>query len=597
MSDSSKPLLLWGQVASEGIAAGSAHVLDWLIPQVPHSVLPPEAWERELEGFYAALQQARGQLEDTRARTADALGPVEARIFDPQLLMLDDPAVVDGTARYIRHNRFAAPRAFDLRMLELGVLWSGTSHPMVLDRLNDLADLRRRVLGQLLHVSREQNLEEEARGKVVVATDLTPSLLLRLMRAGVAALATEEGTRSSHWAILARSARIPAVAALSGLTGVVSRGCSIILDGRRGRVTVNPDGEAVRWARRRRSSLDAWERKALAAPGEEIATADGFSVALMANLDLPTEAGRARRLGACGVGLLRTEFLAVGRRQVPDEEEQLESYREVIDAFVGLPVHVRTFDLGGDKVPSFLDMRGETNPLLGTRAVRLWLSEPDLHMPQVRALVRASAHGDLRILVPLVTTVAELDAVRALVREAQDQLVVQGLRVPDEIPIGVMVETPAAALIASDLARVADFISIGTNDLAQHTLAVDRANTRMTPLFDEFHPAVLRQIANVVRVGQEQGIEVSVCGEMASRPASAALLLGLGVGSLSVSWPALPEVRELVKRCRMQDLRQAADVAVRAHSGQEARQAAREALGGWDRGAGPNGHVFPPPAM
>ena len=507
MSEPPGPVVREGFPASEGIAEGRVRRIAWRIPDPPHAVVHDSSCARELERFHSALDHARRELERIKAATEARLGHIEARIFDPQILMLDDPEVVDGTAQYIRENRLTAARAFDWRMLELKELWSRTSHPMVLDRLNDLADLKFRVLGRLV--------------------------------------------------------RLPDPWRAGGDDGIV----------------VEPDRREAEHFRRRRAAIRGWEREILASAREEAITLDRRGVVLRANLDLPGEAEQARRHGAAGVGLFRTEFLVVGRHTVPGEEEQYRAYRTVAEAFPDRAVLIRTFDLGGDKFPVFLHMPPEENPFLGRRGVRVCLEESELFLTQSRAILRAGAHGDVRIMVPMVNTVSELAAVRELLDTAGDQLRREGVPFAREVKLGAMIETPAAALKAPELAAHADFLSIGTNDLVQYTLAVDRTSTRLAHLFDEFDPAVLRMIAGVARAGRSRGIEVSACGEMAARPLGTVLLLGLGVEALSVAWASLPEIRKLVRSCRLDDVRAAAAAALEAPTGTGAKRALTESLG------------------
>ena len=589
MSESTGPVVREGFPASEGIARGRVRRIAWRIPDLPHGVVRDSSSARELERFHRALDRARGELERIKAATGARLGHVEARIFDPQILMLDDPEVVNGTARYILENRLTAARAFDWRMLELKELWSRTSHPMILDRLNDLADLKFRVLSRLLRLPDPWSAGD-GDGIVVVARDLVPSFVAGLDPARVAALATDGGTRTSHWAILARSLRIPAVAGLGDIAATARDGQAIIVDGRSGRVVIEPDRREAEHFRRRRSALRGWEREISASAREEAITLDRRGVVLRANLDLPGEADQARRHGAEGVGLFRTEFLVVGRHTVPGEEEQYRAYRTVAEAFSGRAVLIRTFDLGGDKFPVFLHMPPEENPFLGRRGVRVCLEEAELFLTQLRAILRAAVHGDVRIMVPMVNTVSELAAVRELLDTASDQLRRERVPFKREVKLGAMVETPAAALKAPELAAHADFLSIGTNDLVQYTLAVDRTSTRLAHLFDEFDPAVLRMIAGVARAGRSRGIEVSACGEMAARPLGTVLLLGLGVEALSVAWASLPEIKKLVRSCRLDDVRAAAAAALEAPTSTDARRALTELLGDvLDRGVYPPG--------
>ena len=573
MNDAGAPVVFKGFPAAEGIARGRVRRVDWGVPDVPRVAAPAGGPNRELERFRRALGRARRELDGIQRKTASRLGPIEARIFDPQVLMLDDPEVVGGTERYIAENRLTAARAFDWRMLELKDRWSRTSHPMVLDRLNDLEDVKVRILRRLLDLPDPWDLgSADPGGIVAVAGDLTPSFVASLDPSRVVALATDEGTRTSHWAILARSLEIPAAVGLGDVSARAGDGQAIVVDGWSGRVVIEPDAREVDRFERRRATIRGWKRETAAMAREEAITLDGQGVTLRVNLDLPGEAARARALGAQGVGLFRTEFLVVGRSTVPGEGEQYRAYREVAETFPSQTVLIRTFDLGGDKFPVFLRTPAEDNPFLGRRGVRVCLDEPELFLTQLRAMLRAAVHGDLRILVPLVNTGTEMAAVRELLGMAEDQLRSEEILFERSVEVGAMIETPAAALAATGLAARADFFSIGTNDLAQYTLAVDRTNTRLAHLYDPFHPAVLRQISLVARAGRAAGVEVSACGEMATRPLGALLLLGLGVDVLSVAWRSLPGIKRLVRNCRLDEIRAAAALSLEAPDGAEARR-------------------------
>ncbi|MDE2981031.1 MAG: phosphoenolpyruvate--protein phosphotransferase [Gemmatimonadota bacterium] len=578
MSDVAPPTVFEGFPVAEGIARGTVRRIEWCIPEVAHTVVQAASVDRELGLFRAALTDARRQLEVLKRETEVRLGPVEARIFDPQILMLDDPDVVEGTERYVAENRLAAARAFHWRMLELKERWSQTDHPMVLDRLNDLADLKLRVLNRLLALPEPWDLGG-ATGVVVVARDLTPSFVATLDTDRVVALATDEGTRTSHWAILARSLQIPAVAGLNRVSSKARDGQVMVVDGRSGRVVIDPDEREAERFESRRSAILGWRREIAAIAREDAVTLDRTRVVLRANLDLPGEARQAREHGADGIGLFRTEFLVVGRNTAPGEEEQYRAYRHVAETFAGRPMLIRTFDLGGDKFPVFLRAPAEENPLLGRRGVRVLPDETTLFLTQLRAMLRATAHGDVRIMVPLVNTPEEITSVRSLLRTAADQLRREGLPFSEQVKLGAMIETPAAALQARQLAAHVDFLSIGTNDLVQYTLAVDRTSTRLAHLFDELHPAVLRQISMVADAGRQAGVEVNACGEMAARPLGALLLLGLGVEALSVAWPSLLEIKRLVRRCRMSAVRAAASAALHASASCDVRRRLDESLG------------------
>lgn len=566
-----------GSPASEGLALGPLRVVEWGVPTVPHITVGEGQIEAEVERFHSATAWARVRLAELQQVTLERLGPVEARIFDPQLLMLDDDEVVAGTLRYIRENRLTAARAFDWRILELRAMWNRTAHPMVLDRLNDLEDLQVRILSRLLDLPDPDFFVSSGEPVVVVTTNIAPSLAVRMDPENVLAIAAEQGTRTSHWAILARSMEMPAVVGVPGLMAAAREASTVLVDGRHGRVVMDPDEQDRADFLQRRERLQVWTQPPGDNDDRSCTTVDGVKVCIRGNLDLPVEAEPAARQGAQGVGLFRTEFLVVGRRTMPDEEEQFRAYRRVAQAFPDHPVQIRTFDLGGDKFPMFLESPAEENPFLGWRAVRVCLDRPDLFRPQLRAILRASTFGDVGLMVPLVNNAHEMQQVRALLEDEAQQLTQQGIA-HGTPRFGVLIETPAAALNAETLAEQCDFFSIGTNDLVQYTLAVDRTSARLANRYNPFHPSVVRQIDRVARVASEAGIEVSVCGELAAEPLGAFLLLGLGVDTLSVAWPAVPELADLVGRIRITDAQAAARNALAAGSSADILQILAEGL-------------------
>ena len=549
-----------GLAVSEGISSGTVRKVEWQVPDVPHSTVEPEHVEDELARFEEVRSRARDRLLEIQEATRQRLGKLEARIFDPQLLMLDDVEVVEGTVRYIRENRLSAARAYHLRMLEIQALWIRTGNPMILDRLNDLEDVMSRVLRLLLDLPEPGDITGDGQPAILVARNLTPSITVQMDPQVILAIATDQGTRTSHWAILARSMEIPAVAGLVDISRVAREGQEAILDGRVGRVVLDPDARDREVYSQRKGQILAWEEELAEIARLDAVTLDGQPVALRANLDIPAETVRAVQYGAEGVGLFRTEFLVVGRNAMPEEEEQYEAYREIAEAFPNQAVVIRTFDLGGDKFPMFLHMPAEENPFLGWRAIRVCLDRLELFRPQLRAILRASAHGDVRILLPLVNDVEEVVRVRELLAEEEVRLKEEGIPFHAGYKLGVLVETPAAALDAAELARHCDFFSIGTNDLIQYTLAVDRGNPAVNDLYQASDLAVLRLIERVVQVAQQAGVETSLCGQMSSSPQYTMLLLGFGLRELSVAPGSIPEIKQV---CRSVTLAQCQAVAAR----------------------------------
>ncbi|MEO5510844.1 MAG: phosphoenolpyruvate--protein phosphotransferase [Longimicrobiales bacterium] len=554
-----------GIPASPGIVIGPAYVLRWEMPRVPHVTVPPEDVESEVERFEEARVWAQDRIREIQKATAERLGDVEAQIFEPQILMLDDADMMAGTVAYIRENHLSAARAFELRMLEYQSDWSRSGHPMIMDRVNDLLDIQLRVVRRLLGLpDPDFSLSDVVDRVIIVAKDLTPTITVQLDRDRIIGLATDGGTRTSHSAILSRSLNLPSVVSLSDLSGRVEAGEEMILDGRTGRIIVKPTDAEKQMYRERDFKVREWEQELMLLAHLDAVTPDHQHVLLRANIDLPGEAEFARSHGARGIGLYRTEFFVVGRSAPPEEEEQYQCYKQVAAVFPEDTVYIRTFDLGGDKFPLFLHMPPEENPFLGWRAIRVCLDTPDMFRAQLRALLRATVHGDVRIMLPLVNDIEEIQRTRQMLEEEERKLRNEGIPFNPGYKVGIMVETPAAAMTAHELARYADFFSIGTNDLVQYTLAVDRGNARLAPLYTPFHPSVLRLINRTAQAGREAGIEVGVCGEVASNPLGVYMLLGLGITAFSVSPSALPEIKKVIRSVPSAHAREAVAEALRA---------------------------------
>ena len=553
---------LRGIPASPGFVVGPVHVLRWEVPEVPQRIITDEEVEAEIQRFHAALGKARGRLQAIRERAERQAGEEDAKIFDMQILLLQDTELLSRVESLIRQN-LSAETGFEVTMLEWRHHFTRSTSPLMRERVGDITDLQIRVLSLLLELPDHDPLDvPKGANAVLVTHDLTPSLTVQIDREAIGAIATDAGTRVSHVAILARSLGIPAVVGLKEATRRLHPGAMVILDGSAGTILEQPTLDEMREARERSSRAERFTQELLALKEEEPITQDGVEITLRANVDIPEEADLAAASGADGVGLMRTEFLVISRATMPDEEEQYRAYSRVVQSFHGAPVVIRTYDIGGDKLP-IGGHPHEPNPFLGWRAIRMCLDEPQLFMVQLSALLRAAAHGDVRIMLPLVTTVDEVRAARALLTEAAADLKRRGVAHRADVPLGVMVETPACALACDTFVGDAQFFSIGTNDLTQYTLAVDRGNVDLADRFTPLHPAVLRLIARTVEVGAANQIDVTVCGEMASQPVMALALLGLGVRCLSVA----PRSVQLMKRL------------VRGISAQKAAAAAKDALG------------------
>jgi phosphotransferase system enzyme I (PtsI) len=570
--------LLKGIGVSPGIAIGPAVVVRWTMPEVPHRVVPRSQVEKEVRRLRAAVRDVKRYIQDLKAKAADRAGADEARIFDAQLLMLEDKEFLSGVAHLIRENHLTAEKAFEFKALEVRDLWTATGNPRLKDRLADFSGVTTRVIEHLMHRGADELWDGIGRSSVVVARELGPGLTVQLDRELVAGLVSEEGTRTSHAAILAHSIGIPAVFGVTGAMERIQPGTTLVLDGTRGTVLLNPTPQELAAAQ----SREVWDRE-LAGQLEQVVaqpaiTTDGVRVTLRGNVDLPDEIRTAQEHRAEGVGLLRTEFLITSRTKLPDEDEQAEYYRRVGEAFPGYPVVIRTYDLGGDKLPGPFRVQTEANPQLGWRAIRVCLDRPEIFRTQIRAALRAAAHADIQLMIPLVTRLDEIDRTRALVAEEAANLARSGVAAATSLPVGVMVETPAAAVMADRIAAASDFLSVGTNDLTQYTLVVDRGNARLADRFNPHDPSVLRLLKTVIDAARAARKPASVCGEMASEPLAAFLLLGLGYETLSVAPPALARVKWTVRQVSAARARSAADQALAARTADDVLDLLRLAL-------------------
>ena len=569
---------LSGRPASPGIVVGPVHLLRWEVPDVKHRFIVDAEIQSEIARLRGAMEKAKDRLRQVRARAERHAGPEEAAIFDVQIGMLDDSELRDSIEELITQH-FAAEKAFDIVMLEWRQRFARHTMPMVRERIGDLTDVHIRVLSLLLGLPDHDPVDvPKGTNAIIVTHDLTPSLTVQLDREAIAGIATDAGTRTSHVAILARSLGIPAVVGLRDATDQLKGGERAILDGSRGMLIINPADEdfasyAERGRREAEEELELRELQTL-----DAITTDGVRINLCANVDIPDEADLAAHSGASGVGLMRTEFLVIGRATMPDEDEQYRAYRKVVEAFKGQPVVIRTFDIGGDKLP-IGGYAPEANPFLGWRAIRVCLDDKPLFKVQLRALLRAAVHGKVRILLPLIVSVDEVVQARALLQEAEAELTAECVPHDRNVALGVMIETPAAAVAADTFAGHASFFSIGTNDLVQYTLAVDRGNANLADRFTPLHPAVLWLIRRTVISGRDHDITVCVCGEMASQPLTAFALIGLGVRDLSVSPRAVSLMKKMIRGISARDAADAAEAALRCTTAAETETLLRSRLG------------------
>lgn len=571
--------LLRGVGVSPGLVCAPAVVLEWKFPDAPNRGVRPEEVEGEVRRLHAAVAAVVESLETLRQRVLQRAGLEESRIFEAQMMMVQDRDFLATVEQLIRGNNLSAETAYEFRALEIRNLWSGAANVRLRERLADLSATQIRVLRHLMGSPDEEMAAlGEFKQFIVVAHEIYPGLTVQLDREQLAGLVSEEGTRTSHAAILAHSLGIPCVMGAPGAVEHISSGTLLLLDGQSGTVLIEPtvqELEAAQTQATRRAKLVLELEAGTAKPA---VTPDGRTITLMGNVDLPDEIDAAVRHGAQGVGLLRTEFLVTGRSHLPTEEEQLEYFRRVGAAFPDQPIIIRTYDLGGDKFPAAFEAPAEANPFLGWRSIRVCLDQPEIFRPQLRAILRVGAERQPRLMLPLVTRVDEVLRAREMLAEEAENLARSGIRAATTVPVGVMVETPAAVVLADRLAEVSAFFSVGTNDLTQYTLAVDRGNAHLASRFTPHDPAILRMLRDVLAAGRARGIMVSICGEMASEPLATVLLIGLGFTNLSVAPPSLPLVRWLVRAVPYQACRNAADAALAARNPDDVLEVLREAV-------------------
>ncbi|MFO1372179.1 MAG: phosphoenolpyruvate--protein phosphotransferase [Candidatus Competibacteraceae bacterium] len=557
------PFSLHGIGVSRGYAIGRTYLLQRNQPEITEYTIPDAIVEDEIQRFLNSLDVARQQLRNIRLRIpATVPGDITAFI-DTHLLMLEDTTLTEAPVKLIRTHKCNAEWALKIQRDLLTQVFEEMDDPYLRTRKDDVDHIVRRVLRILVaddpaYLSDPDYADLVAsrlEGRIIVADDLTPADTILMQNQGVLAFVTEYGGPLSHTAILARSLGIPAVVGARNARSYLGHDEPVIVDGRQGVILIGLDERILRYYRYKQQEERRQQRELNKLKGKPAVTRDGVMIALQANIELPEDASAVREVAADGVGLYRTEFLFMNRAEMPDEEEHLASYLHVIKTLEGSPITIRTADLGADKQVD--GGRGGpvcTNPALGLRAIRLCLKDLAMFRPQLRAILRASAYGPVRMMIPMLCSIQEVFQVLRLVAETKQELRERGLAFDERLPVGGMIEIPAAAVCATQFAHYMDFLSIGTNDLIQYTLAIDRVDDEINYLYDPLHPAVLTLIRHTIRAGQKANIPVSLCGEMAGDPRYSRLLLGLGLTQFSMHPSNLLEVKRVIQGSHVGEL-------------------------------------------
>lgn len=538
---------------SPGIAVGHVLIAGRAYPRVSETAVSgDDAVAAEIARLRGALELSRSQVEVLRQRVADVLGEKDAGVFDAHLMILGDNIILTETEEYIRARRCNADFAFDQVLARYQKALQQVEDPYIRDRQTDIRDIAARVIRNI-QGEEAADLAHLAEPRIVLAHDLSPSDTASMHKGNVIGFATSLGSRTSHTAIMARSLGIPALVGIpEGLDGA-KNGDLAILDGYRGQIILRPTAEQTALYQQRLKAQEEWIRNVVSEAELPAETLDGFRLQLAANIELPDEVADIRRAHGVGIGLFRSEYLFINQNVLPDEERQYESYRRVAEEIYPHSVILRTLDIGGDKFLSHLNLPSELNPFLGIRAIRFCLSQPELFLTQLRAILRASAHGKVRILFPMVATVEEIQQAMEMLKKARRQLDERGIAYNHHMDVGIMVEVPSAAMLADRLAEHVDFFSIGTNDLIQYSMAADRSNPATAYLYQPTHPAIVRLLRDVMAAASRRGIWVSVCGEVAGDPLMTPLLLGLGIQELSMSLPSIGTIKRLIRHMRMHE--------------------------------------------
>lgn len=554
---------------SPGISIGRAVIIEKRVASVYRVPIREEDVDSEATRFLEALEKTRLELLELKAKVSRSMGEEYASIFEAHAMMVSDASFADKVVQKIEAEQVNAEWALSEVEEELQARFQSFDDDYLRERVADVKDVSERVLVNLQGIA-HHDLSEILHDVIIVADDLTPSDTIHFNRRPIVGFATEAGGRTSHTSIIAKSLFMPAVIGVPRLTKIVDNDEMVIIDGYEGTVIVNPTPPLIEEYRGRVTRHAEAEKKLLENRAIHAVTKDGIRISLQANIELPEELGDAKKYGAEGIGLYRSEFLYISKSPLlPTEEEHFNTYRQLAEAVEPDFCIIRTFDLGGKKLAREITGSKEDNPVLGLRALRLCMKHRDMFKTQLRALLRASMYGKIKIMFPLVSGIQELRQVKTLIREIKNELDAEGIAYNKDLQIGIMIEVPSAAIIADMLATEADFFAIGTNDLIQYSLAIDRSNENVSYLYEPLHPALLRLIKGVIEAGKRAGIPVELCGEMAADPIYATVLIGLGLEIFSMNPSSIPVVKNVIRALRYRDCKRIAEAALQKKTAQE----------------------------
>lgn len=558
--------ILKGIAASDGVAISKAYLL--VEPDLSFSSENISDVDGEVEKFKAAVNQSKVELTQIRNNAEKQLGADKAAIFDAHLLVLEDPELLNPIEENIRNNKVNAPTALQEVSNNFISIFENMDNEYMKERAADIRDVSKRILAHILGVELP-NPSMINESVIIVGEDLTPSDTAQLNKEFVKGFATNIGGRTSHSAIMSRSLEIPAVVGTKDITDRVKHGDSLIIDGLTGDVIIDPSEDEVLAYEQKQKDFFAEKQELAKLVNDDSVSKDGVHVELAANIGTPNDLEGVKNNGAQGIGLYRTEFLYMGRDNMPSEDEQFEAYSKVLKEMDGKRVVVRTLDIGGDKELSYLNLPKEMNPFLGYRAIRLCLDQTDIFRTQLRALLRASEYGKLNIMFPMIATIQEFRDAKAILLEEKEKLVSEGVKVDDDIEVGIMVEIPATAALADIFAKEVDFFSIGTNDLIQYTMAADRMSERVSYLYQPYNPAILRLVKQVIEASHAEGKWTGMCGEMAGDQTAIPLLLGFGLDEFSMSATSILKARRLIRSLNESDMKELGDKAIQCATSEE----------------------------